>query len=294
MLSILIPTYHYNVYPLAIELEKQALALGIIFEIIFIDDGSFSHFNVENQNINSLTNCKFIESKKNNGRTATRQQLAEMAQYEWLLFLDADTLPTHKNFIKRVVDEIKPNIDIIFGGIIYETNKPSTNKLLRWCYGTQRESKSVTQREKSPYASIISGSFVIKKELFIITNKRLLQNAYGLDILFTEQLKQLNSKVIHINNPVYHLGLETNEDYLLKSKQALETLHELIKSKVISSNATKLLKAYRILNAIGIASAFGKFLKSKDAKIEQNLISESPNLLLFDLYRLGYFCRIKS
>ena len=131
MLSILIPTYNYNVYPLAIELEQQALALGVDFEIIFLDDGSFSDLNIGNQKINALTNCKFIEAKKNRGRTATRQHLAETAQYQWLLFLDADTFPTHSNFIKNMIAEINTNIDVIFGGIIYEKTKPSKEKLLR-------------------------------------------------------------------------------------------------------------------------------------------------------------------
>ena len=294
MLSILVPTYQYNVYPLALILEQQTLALGINFEIIFLDDGSFSHFNVENQKINALTNCKFIESKKNHGRTATRQQLAEMAQYNWLLFLDADTLPKHKNFIERITDTINSDIDAIFGGVIYENNKPDNDHMLRWHYGTQRESKSVIERNKAPYTSVISGSFVIKKDLFLTTNKNLLQNAYGLDILFTEQLKQLKIKIKHIDNPVYHLGLETNADYLIKSKKALDTLYQLKKSNTIASNATKLLKTYSILKTFGLATTFGKILKSKEEKIEENLHSESPNLFLFDLYRLGYFCRIKS
>ena len=38
--------------------------LGIKFEIICVDDGSFSNKNEINQRINMLTNSKFIESKK--------------------------------------------------------------------------------------------------------------------------------------------------------------------------------------------------------------------------------------
>jgi len=86
MLSILIPTYNYNVYPLVETIEKQVLKANIIFELICLDDGSFSILNENNQKINALANCKFIEAKKNNGRTATRQLLAEQAQYNWLLF----------------------------------------------------------------------------------------------------------------------------------------------------------------------------------------------------------------
>ena len=42
MISILIPCFDYNAYPLVSVLEKQALMLKIDFEIICIDDGSFS------------------------------------------------------------------------------------------------------------------------------------------------------------------------------------------------------------------------------------------------------------
>ena len=65
MISILIPCYNYNAFKLICILEKEALTLGLIFEIICIDDASFSNLNETNQKINTLTNCKFFESKKN-------------------------------------------------------------------------------------------------------------------------------------------------------------------------------------------------------------------------------------
>ncbi len=64
MISILIPCYNYNAYDLVSRLEKECLTLGIVFEIICIDDASFSALNEVNQKINILTNCKFFESKK--------------------------------------------------------------------------------------------------------------------------------------------------------------------------------------------------------------------------------------
>src|SRR5690554_7137122 len=76
MLSILIPTYHYNAYPLVKELVKQAVEANLIFELICLDDGSLSKLNLENKKINTLTNCKFIEASKNMGRSASRQFLA--------------------------------------------------------------------------------------------------------------------------------------------------------------------------------------------------------------------------
>ena len=101
MISILVPCYNYNAYPLVCGLEKQALMLNINFEIICIDDGSFSSKNEINQKINLLTNSKFLESKKNLGRINNRLLLAEKSQYNWLLFIDVDTLPNNENFLKN-------------------------------------------------------------------------------------------------------------------------------------------------------------------------------------------------
>ena len=80
MLSILIPTYNYNVYPLAYQLEQQACASNIIFEIICFDDGSTSKLNLENEKINTLKNSKFIALKKNIGLSNNRNKLAESAE----------------------------------------------------------------------------------------------------------------------------------------------------------------------------------------------------------------------
>ena len=62
MISILIPCYNYNAYDLVSKLEKECLTLKIVFEIICIDDASFSPLNELNQKIIILTNCKFFES----------------------------------------------------------------------------------------------------------------------------------------------------------------------------------------------------------------------------------------
>ena len=103
MISILIPCYDYNAYPLASKLEKQALILNINFEIICIDDASFSSNNETKQKINLLTNSRFIESKKNLGRIKNRLLLAENSQYNWLLFIDVDSNPIGESFLKNYI-----------------------------------------------------------------------------------------------------------------------------------------------------------------------------------------------
>ena len=115
MISILIPCYDFNALPLVKRLEKEALTLSIAYEIICIDDGSFSPLNENNQQINALTNCLFIESKKNVGRIANRKLLSDKAQYNWLLFIDFDTMQKNEKFLETYLSHINKK-GPVFGG----------------------------------------------------------------------------------------------------------------------------------------------------------------------------------
>ena len=142
MLSILIPTYNYDVFPLVLELHKQALECGIAFEILVQDDASDA-FLIENQKINSIKNCSFSRNETNLGRGRNINFLAKKAQYNGLLIMDCDTFPTQDNFIQNYISEIKKGEKIVFGGIEYQKEQPNNDQLLRWIYDKTRESLSV-------------------------------------------------------------------------------------------------------------------------------------------------------
>ena len=293
MLSILIPTYNYHTFPLAEQLEKQALQLNVPFEIICVDDGSFGEINIKNQNINTLTNAKFIEHKKNIGSIGNRKYLANLAQYDWLLFVDADTLPETNSFLKDYVNSISTDVDVIFGGISYHESLDDMDHSLRWRYGHKRETKSVEQRKKDIYRSIILGCFAIRKSLFIKISESINYNRYGLDILFTFLLKKAKSRVQHIHAPVVHLGLETNKAYLKKSESAIDTLYILYSDSSISISYSKLMKYYQILKSLALSGLFSSLINTRKEHLVTNLLSKNPNLFYFDLYRLAYLCSLK-
>lgn len=293
MLSILIPTYNYNALPLAEEIEKQALALGIVFELICMDDGSFSLQNAENQKINTLANCKFIEGKQNIGRNANRHRLAEMAQYDWLLFVDSDSLPKNDDFIKSYIEVMKKDPDAVFGGFAYSEKLKNPEQSLRYHFGKAREQVPSERRNKNPYKVIISANFLIKKSIFLKINQAEIQNLYGLDYLFAALLKNNANKVLHIDNEVYHMGIDQNQAYLEKTKKAVETLHYISTSRQLKNTDISLLKAFRKLKRFGLNRFFGRMVLRFNNRIERNLLSDNPSMFLFDIYRLGYFCRLR-
>ena len=294
MLSILIPTYHYNAYPLAQELERQARQANFEYELICVDDGSLSELNIENQKINSLVNCKFIEAKKNIGRTANRQFLAKQAQYNWLLFLDADVLPKNPNFLNTYLNEIRSQADAVFGGFAYLESSYNKNKSLRYTFGKQREEVDASIRNKTPYKVTISANFLVKKVVYLELINQNTESGYGMDYLLGALLKKNKVKVRHINNEVFHFGIDENIAFLKKTEHAMQTLSKLKKSKQIKSNDISLLKAYNLLKLFYLQRTFGKLMTYFDFKIKKSFTQKDPNLFLFDLYRLGYFCRIHN
>ncbi|WP_223033810.1 glycosyltransferase family 2 protein [Hanstruepera marina] len=295
MLSILIPTYNYNVYPLVENLVRRAVKSDIIFEIICIDDGSKSKLNPDNKNINSLAQCKFIERQTNKGRTETRQELAERAQYNWLLFLDADVMPKNDAFLTQYISLINEPYKAVFGGIAYSKSSYSKNNALRYTFGSKREVVDAKKRNAHPYRVICSANFMMQKSLFLKTNASILENTYGLDYVFGVKLKSQHIHILHVDNEVYHLGIDDNADYLNKTKKALQTLLQLYTTNQINNSEIRLIKAYNKLQFFGLSSLYGKLIGFLNKAIESHLLnSKSPNLFVFDLYRLGYFCRIKS
>ena len=285
MLSVLIPVYHYNALPLVNELVKQCNCSGITFEILCQDDASDSQENSLNHEINLISNCSFFINEANLGRGKNINSLAQKAKYDWLLILDCDTFPADSNFIQKYIDAVSDSSkNILFGGIIYEDKKPEKEKLLRWIYGQKRETQS-----------ILTSNLWIKKEVFLQNPFDESITKYGYeDLCFFSVLRKNNFEVSLIKNPTFHLNLETSEVFLNKTKTALENLVFLYNANKISGEESKIIKAFELLKNLKLTQ-FTAFLFNKNQiKIKRNLISENPSLFLFDLYKLGYFCSLKT
>lgn len=293
MLSILIPVYNYDAQLLVKTLHRQAEKANTTFEILLADDCSTDQqIKMQNKSCKSLSNCRLFEFSENKGRTFTRNFLAKKATYDWLLFLDADVLPKKDDFIKQFL--VHPDLyDLIFGGITYRSETPERNKILRWKYGKERETKSVEERQKTPYLSIISGAFLCRKKLFLTVNQYL-KNAYGLDIFFIRQLKEKKAHVLHIDNPVYHLGLEKNKAFIAKTKNGLDTLVSLENQGKINSTERPIQLAYHKIIRLHLSAAFSRLIQLFQQPIERNLCSKKPSLVLFDLYKLGHYIKLKK
>lgn len=291
MLSVLIPIYNFNTTELVASIHQQLKLLSIEFEIICVCDAS-TKFNLENETIKNFSNTELITLNKNIGRSKIRNLLVAKSNYDWLLFLDADVFPKDDLFVKRYLDSISNNGEKVFcGGIIYKDQKPESNKMLRWVYGKNREEISVNKRSGRPYQYVSGANFLINKSIFafIKFNEEIIDYGYE-DVLFVEDLKNGNIEISHLENPVFHLGVESNLVFLNKTKEAIENLLFISSNDILIGDNLKLLKTFEILKKSKLNLVFSKVFLLFKKSIEQNLISGKPSLFLFDIFKLGYLC----
>ena len=81
----------------------------------------------------------YTEIPENLGRSRIRNWLGKAAYFEYLLFLDGDSVIKSKDFIKKYIDHAIEDT-VIYGGRNYQPNKPkSKKKILHWKYGSKKE-----------------------------------------------------------------------------------------------------------------------------------------------------------
>ena len=293
MLSILIPTYNYNVYPLVTELKNQADALGIAYEILVQDDASKS-FLKENTEINLLQHCSYTLNHENLGRGNNINLLNNRAKFEYVLIMEADAFPEKKTYLKKLIDSINQETQVLFGGVIYPNQKPEQDKLLRWKYGNERESISLSDRLKRPYHFVFTWNLLLKKE--ILSKYHFPNNIknYGYeDLVFIKQLKENKVPIQHYNNMLIHFNSETSIAFLNKTEDAVKTLHQLISNKKLLIEDIKIGKASNMIQLLHLESLARFLFKKTSTKLIANLTSSHPSLIILDLYKLGYFLNLK-
>ena len=107
------------------------------------------------------------------------------------------------------------------------------------------------------------------------------------DTLFGIELKQLNIPIQHIDNPIYHDGLESTEIFLQKNrKKPLKNLVLLIKSGKIEDEI-KLYSVWKKIHRSGLAGLYRFYCRWRKKAWRRHLFNSSnPSLRRFDLYKL--------
>ena len=296
-LSILIPVYNHDVVGFVKELYRQSADAGIQFEILLFDDQSDEEYKEKNAILRTLPNVRFYTLPSKAGRSVARNFLAAQARYDYCLFLDCDSEMVDDKYIHRYLPYCNGERVVVCGGTTYRMEKPAKAYMLRWTYGVRCEIRSAAERNKHPNAHFTAFNVLMQKELFSeIRFNELLKNYGHEDTLFGFELRKKGITILHIDNPLYHVGIDENKIYLDKTRQGVENLKLLMEQypdKESLIRDIRLLRFYNRLKKGHVVFLFFAFFFVVKQPILHNLNGTHPSTLLFNVYKLGYLCGLK-
>ena len=284
LLSVLIPTYNYDPSRLVGDLQKQ---LSADSEIIIGDDCS-------TEPLPSLPGISIFRPDHNLGRAGIRNALARKAKGEWLLFIDADAQVHRPSFVAAYLDAIASFTSdaegVCCGGTANLPQCPRPAARLRYEYEVSVERRlTLPFRRRHPYAQFTTFNFLIRRRLFLTVLFDQHISAYGHeDTLFGIELQRRGIPIVHIDNPLVHLGLEDAPLYLSKTETALRTLARLSTEQQQHIRVSAL--ALR-LSRLHLLPLLRLLFRAAAPLLRANLLGAHPSLTLFAFYKLGYFAR---
>lgn len=292
-LSVLIPNYNYVCLPLVRRLQSLLESAAIPYEIIVADDGSTDLQTIEaNRPIATLTNCQYLIRPKNVGRAVIRNILAQTAQYAFLLYIDSDLTIINDQFIRRYVDCLNESTTVIDGGVSIGGNPEALKGNLRYLYEKAEEpNHTAICRQASPYQHLHTANLLIRKELILQHpfDERFRYYGYE-DVLLGKTLRQHQIPITHIDNPLGFHTFESNSDFIVKTEEGLRTLYQFRRDLRGYSRLLTFVSGIHISLILSLIRLWHRLFQKAERR---NLCGSRPSLLVYKLYRLGYFLSLE-
>ena len=225
-----------------------------------------------------------MECSENRGAAATRNFLAGMSRYGWLLFVDCDMALPDDRFIIRYLEA--PEAGVVIGGIRTGGTADDVRRNLRCAYERRaQERHTAEERSKRPYQSFRSVNFMAERGVMerCCFDERMRRYE---DVRFGRLLEESGVTVAHIDNAVVMEDFESNGCFVTKTEKDMRTLRDFeaeMRGYSRMIDVAEVLRRRHILWAVRIwHRLFGR--------LERRLLTGGKaRLRLYDVYKLGCF-----
>ena len=301
-LSILLPSYNNVCVSLVQVLQRQADALRgkldkpFSYEIIVADDCSTDAACIDaNRVIGDMLHCRYLRMEQNVGRAQIRNVLISESRGDYVLLIDSDLFLCDDNYLYKYATS---TADVVYGGtriggegLAMVDNEANTENLkgnLRYIYEKKAEpSHRAVFRQLRPNQEISVCNLYARRDIMEAHPFDSRFKAYGYeDVLFGKRLAESGIEVTHIDNPVLINEFEPNSVFVKKTEEAILTLCRFEQDLEGYSNLkTKVTTLGRYI-PLSLFRLWHRIMKNKE---KRNLTGSKPSLLLFKLYKLGFF-----
>lgn len=301
-LSILLPSYNNVCVSLVQALQRQADALRgkldkpFRYEIIVADDCSTDAACIDaNRVIGDMLHCRYLRMEQNVGRAQIRNVLISESRGDYVLLIDSDLFLCDDNYLYKYATS---TADVVYGGtriggegfamVDNEANTENLKGNLRYIYEKKAEpSHRAVFRQLRPNQEISVCNLYARRDIMKAHPFDSRFKAYGYeDVLFGKRLAESGIEVTHIDNPVLINEFEPNSVFVKKTEEAILTLCRFEQDLEGYSNLkTKVTTLGRYI-PLSLFRLWHRIMKNKE---KRNLTGPKPSLLLFKLYKLGFF-----
>lgn len=301
-LSILLPSYNNVCVSLVQVLQRQADALRgkldkpFRYEIIVADDCSTDAACIDaNRVIGDMLHCRYLRMEQNVGRAQIRNVLISESSGDYVLLIDSDLFLCDDNYLYKYATS---TADVVYGGtriggegfamVDNEANTENLKGNLRYIYEKKAEPlHRAVFRQLRPNQEISVCNLYARRDIMEAHPFDSRFKAYGYeDVLFGKRLAESGIEVTHIDNPVLINEFEPNSVFVKKTEEAILTLCRFEQDLEGYSNLkTKVTTLCRYI-PLSLFRLWHRIMKNKE---KRNLTGPKPSLLLFKLYKLGFF-----
>lgn len=301
-LSILLPSYNNVCVSLVQVLQRQADALRgkldkpFRYEIIVADDCSTDAACIDaNRVIGDMLHCRYLRMEQNVGRAQIRNVLISESRGDYVLLIDSDLFLCDDNYLYKYATS---TADVVYGGtriggegLAMVDNEANTENLkgnLRYIYEKKAEpSHRAAFRQLRPNQEISVCNLYARRDIMEAHPFDSRFKAYGYeDVLFGKRLAESGIEVTHIDNPVLINEFEPNSVFVKKTEEAILTLCRFEQDLEGYSNLKTKVSTLGRYIPLSLFRLWHRIMKNKE---KRNLTGSKPNLLLFKLYKLGFF-----
>ena len=301
-LSILLPSYNNVCVSLVQVLQRQADALRgkldkpFRYEIIVADDGSTDAACIDaNRVIGDMLHCRYLRMEQNVGRAQIRNVLISESRGDYVLLLDSDLFLCDDNYLYKYATS---TADVVYGGtriggegLAMVDNEANTENLkgnLRYIYEKKAEpSHRAAFRQLRPNQEISVCNLYARRDIMEAYPFDSRFKAYGYeDVLFGKRLAESGIEVTHIDNPMLINEFEPNSVFVKKTEEAILTLCRFEQDLEGYSNLKTKVSTLGRYIPLSLFRLWHRIMKNKE---KRNLTGSKPSLLLFKLYKLGFF-----
>ena len=301
-LSILLPSYNNVCVSLVQVLQRQADALRgklgkpFRYEIIVADDGSTDAACIDaNRVIGDMLHCRYLRMEQNVGRAQIRNVLISESRGDYVLLIDSDLFLCDDNYLYKYATL---TADVVYGGtriggkgfamVDDEANTENLKGNLRYIYEKKAEpSHRAAFRQLRPNQEISVCNLYARRDIMEAHPFDSRFKAYGYeDVLFGKRLAESGIEVTHIDNPVLINEFESNSVFVKKTEEAILTLCRFEQDLEGYSNLKTKVSTLGRYIPLSLFRLWHRIMKNKE---KRNLTGSKPNLLLFKLYKLGFF-----